>query len=103
MKINTIIESQKEISFTPEDVSCVYVGKPNCCMCGCSGDYFYTSKNAAKAGQDRGYEVTEDEINDAKVNTVLELFEQSGRIENIYDYIFTKIIGGKRYTIYLIK
>ena len=103
MKINTIIESQKEISFTPEDVSCVYVGKPNCCMCGCSGDYFYTSKNAAKASQDRGYEVTKNEINDAKVNTVLGLFKQGECIENIDDYIFTKIISERQYTIYLIK
>jgi len=103
MKINTIIESQKEINFTLENVSCVYVGKPNCCMCGCSGDYFYTSKNAVESGLGRGYEVTKDEINDAKVNTVLNFFEQGGRIKNLDDYIFTKIIGETQYTIYLTK
>jgi len=103
MKINTIVENTKEINFSPEQVSCVYIGKPNCCMCGCSGDYFYTSINTAKSGLDRGYEVTENEVNDAKVNTVLGLFEEGGRIENLFDYIFTKIISERQYTIYLIK
>jgi len=101
MKINTIKETTKEINFSPDDVICAYIGKPHACMCGCSGDYYYTSMNAERGGKERGYKVEPDEINDDKVNKILKVFEAGGRIENLDDYIFTLIRNERQYTIYL--
>ena len=60
-----IIEEMPDIDM--DDISCIYVGKPGRCMCGCSGEYYYTSKNKIWSGKNRGYSVSEKEINDEKV------------------------------------
>ena len=101
MKLNTIVEVKKEITINPDDIVCAYIGEPNSCMCGCSGEYFYTSKNADIGGRERGYKVEVDEINDAKADKILKIFETGGHIENIDDYIFTLIRNDRQYTIYL--
>lgn len=101
MKLNTVIEIKKEINLNPDDVICAYIGKPDSCMCGCSGEYYYTSKNAEQGGMERGYKVKLDEINDKQVLRVLTILESGGKIENLDDYIFTLIKNDKQYTIYL--
>jgi hypothetical protein len=56
---------------TADKLRSVYSGKAGECCCGCSGAHTYNSKHVAEAGQDRGYEVTPDEVNDTVVERVL--------------------------------
>jgi len=99
-----------QINITPEMVVCVYSGTPNRCMCGCSGKYYYTSWNREYSNKRRGYDITDDEINDKMVRRVLKIFEkfveESGgdytQVEGIDDYIFTiETSPTRQYTIYL--
>jgi hypothetical protein len=56
-------------STSPIDVSkvySVYVGKDGC-RCGCRGTYSYASAHREFASKNRGYEVTDDEINDKRI------------------------------------
>lgn len=89
--------------FNLNDVSSVYVGKPNKCMCGCSGKYYYTKVNQIWSGKVRGYIVKDDEVSDAKVMRVISKVRanQHVGIENIDNKIFTLILGKTQYTIYL--
>ncbi|OGM01486.1 hypothetical protein A3K72_01665 [Candidatus Woesearchaeota archaeon RBG_13_36_6] len=105
MKLITTIKEEKKVEFTEEQVESVYSGKPHVCMCGCAGTYYYSSKNREYASKDRGYKVTDDEVNDKMVKKILKLFEEfSGTIENIDNHIFTIITPSYRqYTICLVK
>ena len=71
----------------------VYIGKPNRCMCGCSGKYYDT-----KGSYDK------EDINEQKVKKVLNRMKKHND-ENGYkvieDYIILKVIGNTQYTIYL--
>lgn len=91
--------------FTWEQVDSAYIGIPHRCMCGCSGDYAYTSNNRNKSGLARGYDIEDGEINDRKVRTRINKMRQheSDGIEVIEDYIFTEYIGNRQYTLYLFK
>ena len=53
-----------------ENVSSVYVGKSGKCCCGCSGTHWYATEHKDWATKDRGYEVTQDELNDDKIKRV---------------------------------
>jgi hypothetical protein len=88
--------TRDEIKEVLPDVQKVYRGKPDKCMCGCSGEYIYTSFNRAASGKNRGY------VDDGKVIGVLRRFFHSDEPEeNIDDHIFTKIVGKTQYTVYL--
>lgn len=88
-----------------KDINSAYIGKPNTCMCGCSGEYFYLKVNQEKAGNNRGYGVADEEINDKKVMGILAKITKNAYkgievIENRNKYIFTLILGNKQYTLY---
>ena len=124
--INLEVESQfvndgkdfkAEIFEMPEleinDINVVYVGKPNACMCGCSGKYYYPKVNQKFASQKRGYEVTDDEIDDGKVKRVynkmkkfakdkIEVFASTGPDIDGIEYIFNIVIGKTQYTLYTV-
>lgn len=91
-----------------EDIKSVYIGKPYACRCGCSGVYYYPQINKELAGEDRGYQVEDDEINDEKVMRVynkLVKFAKNGidvQISLNKEYIFTIVIGKKEYSLYTI-
>jgi hypothetical protein len=96
--------------FVKEDgIQSAYIGKPNSCMCGCAGNYYYPSAGVKEAGKDRGYAIGKDEISNAKVDRIYNKMEkhagESG-IEVIFGGsrskgdIYTSIIGSKQYTIY---
>jgi hypothetical protein len=88
--------------FNLEDIVSVYLGVPGKCMCGCSGNYAYTSTNVKYAGKDRGYSIDDDEISDRKVKARLKRFyADPTEPEKLYGYIFTKTINEKQITIYL--
>lgn len=99
--------SQEKIFRLPElqygTISCAYVGKPNKCMCGCSGKYFYTKVNQVWSGEDRGYAITDDEVDDAKVQRAINKMKKNASlgIEVLDGFIYTLIVGRTQYTIYL--
>jgi hypothetical protein len=86
-----------------EDILKAYTGKPDRCMCGCSGKYTHTEINRALASKGRGYEVDDDEVNDKRVRTILKkiLNQPTGKIENDNNKIFSTVIGKTQYTLYL--
>jgi hypothetical protein len=86
-------------------INTAYIGKPNTCMCGCAGTYYYTKDGQVKSGEERGYKVTDDEVNDKKVQKIIKKIRKNEKlgIEVIENYIYTVIIGNKRYSLYLFK
>jgi len=70
--------------FNFDEIDKVYIGKPNRCMCGCSGKYY-------------------DKSDDVKVQLVInKLIRNVDKgIEVINDYIYSLDIGKTQYTIYL--
>ena len=102
-----IIKKMPELKI--EDIGGAYTGKPNTCLCGCAGVYVYPKVNQEKAGKRRGYEVTDDEVNDKRVMKVLDNFIQAGKrgeeievLEHGEEYIFTIVVGKTQYTLYTI-
>lgn len=84
------------------DIYSIYVGKPNRCMCGCSGKFTYAKKYQEYSTKDRGYQVTDDEINDARIKRVFNKMKKfAENVEVIRGEIYTAIIGKTQYTIYL--
>ena len=59
-----------------ENVLKVYSGK-NGCMCGCNGTYSYATAHQAAGGKDRGYEVSDDELNDNKIKRMVNKFNKN--------------------------
>lgn len=94
-----------EIASMPkiENVMSAYSGKPGKCMCGCSGRYYYLKNNQVKAGQNRGYKVSDDEVSDRMVKKIFNAIFGSPCIEVIENYIYTAIVDGRKYTVYSIK
>lgn len=62
-------------SLAPTDVAHVYSGKAGKCCCGCSGKHSYALAHRAEAGEQRGYPIADDEINDREVTRVLRLIQ----------------------------
>lgn len=54
-----------------EDVASVYVGKNGMCCCGCAGTHTYASDYVTESSEYRGYDVSEDEVDDKKVKRVV--------------------------------
>jgi hypothetical protein len=91
-------------NLTIGNVQKIYVGKPNACMCGCSGKYTYNSVNRESASKARGYEVEDEDVNDMKTLRLLAKMKahESLGIEVLNDHIYTIIIGTRQYTLYKI-
>ena len=99
--IETYVEKLPEFGYGT--ISSVYIGKPDTCMCGCAGKYYYSEVNQKWSGNDRGYEITDDEVDDKKVQRVINKINKNSPMEiQVLDgYIYTAIIGKTQYTIYL--
>jgi len=78
-------------------VKSVYSGKDGCCCCGCAGKYSYAEKFRIESSKKRGYEVTDDEINDKTVAMIVAKMNKSGEIEKLSDTQFTAVIGKRLY------
>ncbi len=87
-----------------------YSGRPGC-ACGCRGKHTYTSNHRAYASENRGYEVTDDEVNDKtvkllvnKVQAFLDAGEKPGIEIDICEpnYIAVEIEDRRLYVIYLV-
>lgn len=83
-----------------EDVITVYRGRPNRCMCGCSGKYIYTNANRVIASNHRGYKVNDDDINDAIVKRIIKKFDTDMPVKDWGNGIYELIIGNTQYTLY---
>lgn len=88
---------------TVSDVRSVYSGKVGKCMCGCAGKHFYASALRVEATKDRGYEVSDDEVNDAMVTKVLRLVQANEeKVDRDGNGAWACFDEGKRtYVIYL--
>ena len=84
----TPMPSIEEFKFKPEDVDKLYIGKPNLCMCGCSGKYYIPGET--KAG-------------DTKIFKAISFFETAEEIEHIDKKIFTRALETISYTLYFKK
>jgi len=90
----------KLAAMTVDDLLSAYRGKPDRCMCGCAGKYFYTEANRAAAGQDRGYLVDADEVNTLTAARILRKVQKATtKIEFGRRYIAT-VIGNTQYVLY---
>jgi hypothetical protein len=65
------------------EVKSVYTGKSGRCCCGCSGIHRYAKAHRDWASKNRGYKVTDAEINDKHVKKVVGVINA-----NIADVIF---------------
>ena len=107
IKFNDFLYTEKMPKIEIKDVLKAYSGKPHRCMCGCSGTYSYSKLRQKEGGEDRGYEVHDDEVNDARIKRIFNKFYKEDGIkieviiENDGGYIFTKVIGKTQYTLYL--
>ncbi len=79
-----------------------YIGKIGC-MCGCVGKYSYLESSRKEAGENRSYEITDDEISSNSVNFIINklIKEEKRGIEVINNYIYSLDIGERRYALYL--
>jgi len=86
-----------------DDVMSVYSGKNGRCCCGCAGKHTYASKWQAAAGKDRGFKVTDDEVNDRTVKLILGKIAKIGGEQ--YDGPFgshvSAVSGDRVYVAYL--
>jgi hypothetical protein len=87
-----------------EDIVTVYKGKPNSCMCGCSGTYYYAKAQREYGSKDRGYPVKDDEVDDGVVKRVLNKMAKAeaagAKIDCLSGYIWDVTIGKTQYAIY---
>jgi hypothetical protein len=89
-----------EIPFSVEQVKQAYRGKPNHCMCGCAGNYYYADVTKAEdwqltiKEQDRNTRAIQNIYNKMKENANLGVGVIDGNI-------YTVVVGSTQYTIYL--
>lgn len=107
IKFSSILLTEVMPKIRIEDVLKAYSGKPDTCMCGCAGTYSYPKLRQKEGGEDRGYPVNDNEINDKRIKTIFNKFynEDGIKIEVIIgddgEYVFTKVIGKTQYTLYV--
>lgn len=70
------------------EVASVYQGKKDACCCGCAGSHRYASKHRDWASKDRGYKVTDDEVNDTTVLEVVNTIKALGGEYDETDHFF---------------
>jgi hypothetical protein len=87
-----------------EDVLKVYSGKNGKCMCGCAGKYTYRKTTQEIGGEKRGYPVTDDEVSDRAVKTILNKINagiREGLAERESDHIAV-VVDKRIYVAYLL-
>jgi len=94
------------MSLTTDEILYVYSGKANKCCCGCSGNYRYNSKHIELGTRDRGYKISQDEVNDKQVSKVLDIIKKNSSLleKDLEDNLFSVIVDNRLYmakTIYI--
>lgn len=84
------------------DIMSVYSGKAGACCCGCSGKHRYASAHREVASKNRGYLITDDEVNDQQVRKVLRIVQsQAGKAES-FGTGYSVEQGARLYCVYLL-
>jgi hypothetical protein len=87
-----------------ENVSSVYSGKRNRCCCGCAGKHTYSSVHQEWSGENRGYSVSNDEVNDRTVkliyNKVMNKLTPGTTYAKIADGCYTAETDTRLYIVY---
>ena len=101
-----MVNIEKVLSVKLEDVVSVYSGKNGSCCCGCSGKHSYAAAHRDFTSKNRGYAVTDDDINDKQVRRVFGLMIANAEIaDNFSDDAFGRhvsfVIGQRLYVVYL--
>lgn len=94
------------VDFNLEDVKSVYSGKNGKCCCGCAGKHTYASAHREWASRDRGYDISDDEVNDRTVKVMVGRIKRLGaRQDNPSDnHVYAVSDDGNRlYIAYLRK
>lgn len=60
-----------------KEVTSVYSGIDGKCACGCSGKHTYASAHQSWGSKNRGYKVTDDEVNDRTVKLIVNKIEKA--------------------------
>src|SRR5688572_19380799 len=71
-----------------DNVHQVYSGATGKCCCGCAGKHTYSSKFQGFSSSHRGYAVSDDEVSDRSVKTIVNKIQKAaeqGRIEFVTD------------------
>lgn len=85
------------------NVASVYSGQVGKCCCGCSGKHTYAKQHQAWASKHRGYEVTDDEVNDRVVKLMVGKMEKAGakKDSGLGQDLWTAYIGNRVYVAYM--
>ena len=91
--------------FSITEVSSVYSGKRGRCCCGCAGKHTYSEQHQSWAGKNRGYKVSDEEVNDRVVTMMVnkvDRFVRSGQAEDVTmsDSHFGVDVGNRTYVLY---
>lgn len=94
---------EKLLDLSKNDVMSVYSGKAGRCCCGCAGKHYYNSKHVAKAGVNRGYKISADEVNDTMITRVLNTLKKNAHLlESGFDeHYFSITLDNRLYIAYL--
>jgi hypothetical protein len=92
-------------------VASVYSGVAGKCCCGCAGKHTTASAHRVWVGEDRGYEVSDDEVNDRTVKLIVGKIEAAlnGEVEaadidtnkTTHGKYFSATVGNRLYIAYL--
>lgn len=89
---------------TLAEVASVYSGKAHACCCGCAGKHSYHAATRKEASKNRGYKLTDDELNEKQCTRVLNLVKKNVATAQymVNDHIATEV-GNRLYIVYLTK
>lgn len=99
------IKQYEMISIDPADVVKVYSASKEGCRCGCMGKYFYNPEHQEHGGKERGYEVSDNEVNMNMVKKVCKILNDNAASVEVQDgYIFNyQMENGHVYTAYAVE
>lgn len=83
-----------------ENILKAYSGKPGACCCGCSGKYSYASANRTLGGEDRGYALENEDINDKELARIVR--KLNGYLDQVEeaDTYYALTLGKRLYIAY---
>lgn len=81
------------------EVPSVYSGRNGKCCCGCSGQHYYAKAHQKWATKNRGYKVTDDEVNDGQVTRIVNIINKADAVDDSVVYRST-IVGNRIYIAY---
>lgn len=86
-----------------ENVASVYSGKNGRCCCGCAGKHTYASKFKDYSSEERGYKVTDDEVNDRTVKTIVNRINKNEDKLDMKEPDFVSVVINNRLLIAYLK